>query len=467
MLKLIQKTAAPVFVNAALVNLWLNEPLAVKLELGFLLSATAACLVLILAQPMSLQPGRNSSVWLFGGGCAVYMIGLLADLSLVSTFGWIMLLRCVLPVNPSNGLNASVLPLALLSTPWIHSDLSFLSASLRDTATWLVGHTLSLLDAGEQIGPSVLAVGNRTLSIAAECDGRNSLHAALIAGLTILYVNRQNSFAVGKCLVVVVLAAWLANLSRITFLAVAVAEFGDQVSIEFLHAWSGHCSVLVLCAVCYLFYTYSQRTPAPGHLPKRRKVNYGESRPPVKLSLYYSVLLLACGACVLLVSTQSGRNSQRLGRIDSECKRYGLRPDSFSVAEMQQLGAATAIRYRVLLGQDEFLLTVVDGSRHRQAVHDPEYCWTVLARETIPNEHGTAQAVTTLKGGKPTSTLYWYCSDNKRYCSPLKYMLATSLRRLSAGWLSEEPLLVVVTPASGNTINWHEFLDLFPIRSVV
>jgi len=466
-LKLIQKTAAPVFVNAALVNLWLNEPLAVKLELGFLLSATAACLVLILAQPMSLQPGRNSSRWLFGGGCAVYLIGLLADLSLVSTFGWIMLLRSCLPMNPSNGLNASVLPLAFLATPWIHSDLSFLSGALRDVATLLAGHILWFFNVGGQIGPSVLAVGNRTLSIAGECDGRNSLHAALIAGFTILYAQQRSNFALGKYFIVILLAAWLANLSRITFLAVAVAEFGDQVSIELLHAWSGHCSVLVLCAVCYLFYTYSQRTPAPVHVPKRRKGKYGESRPPVKLSLYYSVLLLACGACVLWVSTQSGRSSQRIGRIESECKRYGLMPDSFSVAETQQLGAATAIRYRIILGQDEFLLTVVDGSRHRQAVHDPEYCWTVLAREIVPNEHGTAQAVTTLKGGKPTSTLYWYCSDNKRYCSPLKYMLATSLRRISAGWLSEEPLLVVVTPASGNTINWHEFLDLFPIRSVV
>lgn len=122
--------------------------------------------------------------------------------------------------------------------------------------------------------------------------------------------------------------------------------------------------------------------------------------------------------------------------------------------------------YRV--GGTSILLTVIDGTKNRHAIHDPSYCikgsgWSVISRSPFLEQGLAAELLTVRKQAEETTILYWYATAGRRHASPFKYWMETSLRRLSLGASGPEPVLVHLQPLGHRAVNWHELLARMPM----
>lgn len=113
-----------------------------------------------------------------------------------------------------------------------------------------------------------------------------------------------------------------------------------------------------------------------------------------------------------------------------------------------------------------YFLSLLDGTRNRHAVHDPEYCfrgdgWTVLSKKPFQLPHGEGSLFLITKMGIEREALVWFTADGKQFSSPLHYWIITSLRRLTFGWSGEEPLLIIVQPVDVLKPDWEQFIKNF------
>ncbi len=120
------------------------------------------------------------------------------------------------------------------------------------------------------------------------------------------------------------------------------------------------------------------------------------------------------------------------------------------------------------VGDQHLFITALDGTNDRHAVHDPLYCfrgsgWDVVKQETLPLKRGGSVAWVTLqKGDEQKDAVYWFSDGNKHYDAPLSYWWQATLRRLTLGMSSPEPVLIVVQPISGTKIDWDKLMLRFP-----
>lgn len=125
-------------------------------------------------------------------------------------------------------------------------------------------------------------------------------------------------------------------------------------------------------------------------------------------------------------------------------------------------------RYYSYQGQ-VFFLSVVDGTGNRNAVHDPTFCftgggWEIENRQMIAVRGGTAERIFLKKGEKSKEVLLWFSNGKKRYASPVRYWVDTTIRRLSLGWSGAEPVRVMLQPPPGEQVDWDKVLaEFYPL----
>jgi len=123
--------------------------------------------------------------------------------------------------------------------------------------------------------------------------------------------------------------------------------------------------------------------------------------------------------------------------------------------------------YRV--GDQDLFITALDGTKNRHLVHDPLYCfrgsgWQVVSQRTVkfPGS-GTAALLELEKEGERQQAMYWFSNGKTQFDAPIKYWWEATLRRLTLGASGEEPVLIVVQPASGaKKLNWKQLVRYFP-----
>lgn len=119
------------------------------------------------------------------------------------------------------------------------------------------------------------------------------------------------------------------------------------------------------------------------------------------------------------------------------------------------------------VGGTSYFVSLLDGTRNRHAVHDPEYCfrgdgWIVLNKTPFKLPHGEGSLFLITKMGIEREALVWFSANNIQFPSPMQYWIKTSLRRLTLGRWGEEPLLIIVQPVDVLKPNWDQFIKLFP-----
>lgn len=150
----------------------------------------------------------------------------------------------------------------------------------------------------------------------------------------------------------------------------------------------------------------------------------------------------------------------RLAAIAKPNPEFQSRPLELSAQDKEFLGKANATQHLIAMRNGgRFILTVIDGSNNRHAVHDPSYCfsgagWKAIGKKSVKLNSGEATWVSLAKGKDTAEAIWFFDNGEKQFTSPFEYWLETSSRRITLGKSGGEPLLVSLRGFPGEPVNW-------------
>ncbi|MEN9975554.1 MAG: hypothetical protein RLZZ282_1560 [Verrucomicrobiota bacterium] len=156
----------------------------------------------------------------------------------------------------------------------------------------------------------------------------------------------------------------------------------------------------------------------------------------------------------------------RIASIPCSSSDFKSSPIKLSDADREQLGKAHAIQRLIeTRNGDRLILTVIDGSDNRHAVHDPSYCfaganWKLLTKTTVKVPSGDATWLALSHDDKTTHVLWFFDDGKHQFSSPFHYWLATSLRRATLGRSGDEPILVSLRSFPDAKVNWDRIRQI-------
>lgn len=139
----------------------------------------------------------------------------------------------------------------------------------------------------------------------------------------------------------------------------------------------------------------------------------------------------------------------RLARMPTKGPGFTSWHSPLKAEERKLLGHGMAARRIYQFGKKRYIVSVVDGTLNRHAVHDPMYCFAGAGYEVITDlpmkvEGGVARCLYISQGGKRSRIVYWFSNGETRHSSILAYWLNTTIRRITFGLSGPEPVLVIV-----------------------
>jgi hypothetical protein len=148
-----------------------------------------------------------------------------------------------------------------------------------------------------------------------------------------------------------------------------------------------------------------------------------------------------------------------LTKIPAENHWLKSRDVALSEQEIRWLGGAEGIKRLFSVGGRVWLLAVTDGSRNRQAVHDPTYCfigegWKILRQSRIPLAGGSAVLVSMSRHNESSEALLWFFDGGAPFASLPEYWAKSTLRRITLGLSGPEPLLFILRPVGPPPTDW-------------
>lgn len=206
--------------------------------------------------------------------------------------------------------------------------------------------------------------------------------------------------------------------------------------------------------VCHCYDTFVGRQPET------------QTHPHITMKLSRKQMLLGvmCGlvATVALVwpALPMAEGPPRLANIPIEGPDFHSVPMELSPADTKFLAGAAAVQRIVRPHHGPpFMLTVIDGSGNRHAVHDPTYClagggWNILHKQQIAMNSGEATWLSMEKDGVKLEALWFFDDGSEQFTSPLTYWSRASLRRATRGLSGPEPLLVMLRIPPGESADW-------------
>lgn len=157
----------------------------------------------------------------------------------------------------------------------------------------------------------------------------------------------------------------------------------------------------------------------------------------------------------------------RLAKFPRRSLMADSRDMPLTPTEDANFSGTTVVKRLASVRGERVIVTVVDGTHNRHAIHDPVFCfrgagWDMFAQEVIPMERGEARLVHLRQGGRTAEALYWFSDGCEQFASPLRYWWKTALRRLSLGHSGPEPVLVILTSTGDASPNWGDLLRAWP-----
>lgn len=163
--------------------------------------------------------------------------------------------------------------------------------------------------------------------------------------------------------------------------------------------------------------------------------------------------------------------SFRLERFPTEGPGFSSREAPLTEAEKEALGPAVGMKRLYAWRGRSYALTILDGTRNRNAAHDPRYCfrgagWRINKESRIPVPGGTARRVWMSNRDGDSEALVFYSTGVAAFDDPKTYWLQATKRRWLRGLGGPEPVLVTIQPVNpGDTVDGlaEEFLPLLPL----
>lgn len=184
---------------------------------------------------------------------------------------------------------------------------------------------------------------------------------------------------------------------------------------------------------------------------------------------YLALVILVLGLFALALDSYKLSNGQeRVQRIPTYGPGFALRPLPAQADDAALFGKAQVHRFTLACRQGNFLLTIIDGTDNRHAIHDPVYCvsgagWQVTEEQEIKTSHGRVKALRLNKQGRETHLLYFFADGERHWTSPTRTWLGQAARRASLGTTSEAILLVELQPYQKTKPNWVELVHTLPV----
>ena len=137
-------------------------------------------------------------------------------------------------------------------------------------------------------------------------------------------------------------------------------------------------------------------------------------------------------------------------------------------AEKSILGSALMIKNVYEINQQQFLVMVIDGTKNRQAVHDPSHCfhsggWTIDVEKEYSLPKGKAAALEIHQRENKTEVMFWYSDGVRHHASPMSYWFQSTFRRLTLGLSGDEQVLVLLQKLTEqDKTKWSTLLESIP-----
>lgn len=175
-------------------------------------------------------------------------------------------------------------------------------------------------------------------------------------------------------------------------------------------------------------------------------------------------VIVVCGVLWEAVPLQDayGRLA-RIPRVGPDFRGVDIPLDSL---ERSVFARCNVVKRVYNMEEQAFMLYVIDGTRDRNAIHDPTLCftgsgWEFTKREPIEVPGGTAELLTAEKGDRTMQVVLWFSEGDKRYYSVVEFWRNATLRRLSLGKTGGEPVRVMLYPADNEKVDWAKVLEDF------
>lgn len=193
------------------------------------------------------------------------LAGLLADSSTLLTLGWtglcaVWLFRFLHPSTHPRLIR--LLPLLLLSFPWLTQEGTEIGWYFRLSAAWVTAGVYALLGFTVERQGTLLQIQGTLIGIDAPCAGLNVLQSLLLAGTALAQVTSGGRrWPTIPLLLFLVSMAWFANVLRILMLCAAAITFGIPFARGLFHTWGGLLALLLMFLLCAAVFSLGGTAP--------------------------------------------------------------------------------------------------------------------------------------------------------------------------------------------------------------
>jgi len=190
-------------------------------------------------------------------------------------------------------------------------------------------------------------------------------------------------------------------------------------------------------------------------------------------SKFLWLFLGTCLALAILWESVPLKDSQ--DRLDTFPKSgFGFVTQEIPVSSVERrvFKECNLLKLYIRQGKQSYLLTAIDGTENRNAVHDARLCfigsgWTITNERIVTIPGGNSAIITLEKAGRRREVMMWFSDGEYRYGSALKYWIASALRRLTFGMSGEEPIRIIIQPTDDRALDWDDIINnLSPLWSL-
>ena len=158
---------------------------------------------------------------------------------------------------------------------------------------------------------------------------------------------------------------------------------------------------------------------------------------------------------------------KRLGNLPLDGLGFASRDLPLNEIEIQVYRHAETVKRLYQAGTQQFILTAIDGSRNRHAVHDPLYCfrgggWHVAGEQILAVPGGEARLLHLTRADRQTEVVFWFTNSRERHASAWHAWWLSLLHRLTLGQYGCETALVLLQPSIGDTPSWNSVFARCP-----
>jgi hypothetical protein len=182
---------------------------------------------------------------------------------------------------------------------------------------------------------------------------------------------------------------------------------------------------------------------------------------PKRITLF-SLCAIALLVALVWPTLPVASEAERLANLPNSGPGFDSEHVPLSAADIKFLNGARAdIRQIRLHTGGSLILTVIDGSENRHAVHDPSYClagggWRITDKKRMTTQSGEATWMKMTKDDSTTEAIWFFDDKESQFTSPFTYWARTSARRISLGRSGAEPLLVTLRALPGAPMDWNQ-----------